>query len=312
MPDKGEKIMPLVTTKTLFEWADKHQKAICAFNVNNMELIQAITEAANEMQLPIILQVSKGARAYANATYLRKLVEAACECTTIPIALHLDHGDTFEVCKDCIDGGFTSVMIDGSHLGYEENIALTKKVVDYAKQFGVSVEGELGQLAGIEDEVSNEESTYTDPSTVKRFVDETGVTSLAISIGTSHGAHKFKPGTDPQLRLDILTAIQKEIPNTPLVLHGASSVTQADVQTINKFGGAIADALGMSEEKLKKTIPLGVRKINIDSDLRLAFTAAIRKHFSEFPSHFDPRQYLKPAREHVKGVVRKKLEYFTK
>jgi len=311
--------MPLVTTKTLFDWANKRKRAICAFNVNNMELIQAITETANEMQLPIILQVSKGARAYANATYLRKLVEAACEVTDIPIALHLDHGDTFDVCKDCIDGGFTSVMIDGSHFPYEENIALTKKVVDYANEYAKknggeppSVEGELGQLAGIEDEVSNEESTYTDPKTVKRFVNETGVTSLAISIGTSHGAHKFKPGTDPALRLDILAAIQKEIPDTPLVLHGASSVTQEDVATINKFGGKIADALGMSEEKLKATIPLGVRKINIDSDLRLAFTAGIRTHFHNHPDHFDPRQYLKPAREHVKGIVRKKLEYFTK
>ena len=311
--------MPLVTTKTLFDWANQRKKAICAFNVNNMELIQAITETANEMQLPIILQVSKGARAYANATYLRKLVEAACECTNIPIALHLDHGDTFEVCKDCIDGGFTSVMIDGSHFPYEENIAITKRVVDYAaeyaKKHGVevpSVEGELGQLAGIEDEVSNEESTYTDPKVVKDFVARTGVTSLAISIGTSHGAHKFKPGTDPQLRLDILEAIHKQIPDTPLVLHGASSVTQEDVATINKFGGAIEDALGMSEEKLTKTIPLGVRKINIDSDLRLAFTAALRTHFHTNPSHFDPRQYLKPAREHVKGIVKKKLECFTK
>jgi len=302
----------LTTTKKLFDWATKNNRAICAFNVNNMELIQAITETANEMQLPIILQVSKGARSYANPIYLRKLVEAACECTNIPIALHLDHGDSFEVCKDCLDGGFTSVMIDGSHLPYEENIALTKKVVEYAKKFGADVEGELGQLAGIEDEVSNEASTYTNPTTVKRFVKETGVTSLAISIGTSHGAHKFKPGTDPQLRLDILAAIQKEIPNTPLVLHGASSVIQEDVKTINRFGGNIADALGMSEEKLAKTIPLGVRKINIDSDLRLAFTAAIRKHFHENPSHFDPRQYLKPAREHVKGIVKKKLEYFTK
>lgn len=311
--------MPLVTTKKLFSWATKNGKAICAFNVNNMELIQAITETANEMKLPIILQVSKGARSYANPVYLRKLVEAAVECTKIPIALHLDHGDTFEVCKDCIDGGFTSVMIDGSHLPYEENIALTKKVVDYAKKYAEkkgcevpSVEGELGQLAGIEDEVSAESSTYTNPKTVKEFVKKTGVTSLAVSIGTSHGAHKFKPGTDPQLRLDILAEIHKEIPNVALVLHGASSVVQEAVQTINRNGGAIKDALGMSEEKLAKTIPLGVRKINIDSDLRLVFTAAIREHFATNPSHFDPRQYLKPAREAVKGIVKKKLESFTK
>lgn len=311
--------MPLVTTKKLFAWANKNQRAICAFNVNNMELIQAITETANEMKLPIILQVSKGARSYANPVYLRKLVEAACECTNIPIALHLDHGDTFEVCKDCIDNGFTSVMIDGSHLSYEENIAVTKKVVDYAQKYAEkhnvtvpSVEGELGKLAGIEDEVSSEESTYTDPTKVKEFVKRTGVTSLAISIGTSHGAHKFKPGTDPQLRLDILEKIHKEIPTTALVLHGASSVVQEAVQAINKNGGAIKDALGMSEEKLAKTIPLGVRKINIDSDLRLVFTAAIREHFTTNPSHFDPRQYLKPARDAVRGIVRKKLEAFTK
>lgn len=303
----------LVNTKELFAWAEKNNKAICAFNVNNMELIQAVTEAANEMQLPIILQVSKGARSYANMTYLKKLVEAALEMTTIPIALHLDHGDSFELCKQCIDDGFTSVMIDGSHHSFEENVALTKQVVDYARSKGdISVEAELGQLAGIEEHVQNEVSHFTDPAVVKEFIERTGADSLAISIGTSHGAFKYKKGSDPKLRFDILQQIQKEIPNTPLVLHGASSVTPEDLDTINKFGGNIADAMGMPEEQLAESIKFGVRKINIDSDLRLALTAKIREHFATKPQDFDPRQYLGPAREHVKKVVRRKLEFFTK
>jgi len=304
--------MPLVTTKTLFAWAAKNNKALCAFNINNLEGVIAVTETADEMKLPIILQVSKASRSYAHMLYFRKLVEAACACTKIPIALHLDHGDSFEICRECIDNGFTSVMIDGSALPFDENIALTKKVVDYAKPRGVNVEGELGELAGIEDDVQSEVSHFTNPATVKEFVRKTGVTSLAVSVGTSHGAHKFKPGTDPKLRLDILAAIQKEIPNIPLVLHGASSVTAADVQTINLFGGKIENAAGIPESEIAKTIPFGVRKINIDSDIRLAFTASIRKYFCQFPSHFDPRQYLKPAREHVKEIVKRKLEFFTK
>jgi fructose-bisphosphate aldolase class II len=244
--------------------------------------------------------------------YLKKLVEAAAACVKSPVALHLDHGDSFELCKASIDGGFTSVMIDGSSLPYEENIKLTKKVVDYAHEHGVDVEGELGQLAGIEEHVQNEESKYTNPATVKDFVKRTGVNSLAVSIGTSHGAHKYKVGTTPELRLDILSEIHNEIPKTPLVLHGASSVVPADVETINRFGGKIENALGMAEDKLAKTIPLGVRKINIDSDLRLAFTAAIREYMEKNPSHFDPRQYLGVAREHVKKLVKRKLEIFTK
>ena len=302
----------LVTTNQLMEWAEKHGKAVVAFNVNNMELIQAVTEAADEMGLPIILQVSKGARKYANITYLKKLVEAACENVKIPMALHLDHGDSFEICKACIDDGFTSVMIDGSHLSFEENIALTKSVVEYAKKFGVSVEAELGKLAGIEEHVHNEESHFTDPTTVAEFIKRTGVDSLAISIGTSHGAFKYKAGTNPELRFDILQEIQKQIPGVPLVLHGASSVTPGDVATINKFGGKLTDAIGMPEQQLAKSIKYGVRKINIDSDLRLAFTAKIREHFATNPQHFDPREYLGPAREHVKQLVKRKLEFFTK
>jgi len=311
--------MKLITTKELFDWANSHNKAICAFNVNNMELIQAVTEAADEMGLPIILQVSKGARSYAQPVYLRKLVEAACECIKIPVALHLDHGDSFELCKASIDGGFTSIMIDGSALTYEENIKLTKSVVDYAKGYAakhgrevVSVEGELGELAGIEEHVSSEKSHYTDPAVVKDFVKRTGVGSLAVSIGTSHGAFKYKPGSKPELRLDILAEIGKQIPKTPLVLHGASSVTPADVNTINQYGGKILSAMGMEESELAKTIPLGVRKINIDSDLRLAFTAKVREYFAQNPAQFDPRGYLGAARAHVKEIVKKKLEIFTK
>jgi len=305
--------MPLVTTKTLFDWAEKRGRAVCAFNINNMELVQAVAAAAGEMKLPVILQVSKGARSYANPVFLRKLAEAVCETTDVPIALHLDHGDSFEICRDCIDSGFSSVMFDGSALGFEENIAITKRVVDYAKPRGVSVEGELGELAGVEDDVrGGEVSHYTNPAQAREFVERTGVTALAVSIGTSHGAHKFRPGTTPSLRLDILAEIHAQIPATPLVLHGASSVTPADVATINACGGRIDDALGTPENQLAATIPLGVRKINIDSDLRLAFTAAIRRHLAENPGDFDPRQYLRPARERVTDIVRRKLEVFTK
>ena len=299
--------MKLKTVAELLDFAAKQNKAVVAFNVNNMELIQAVTEAAEEMQTPIILQVSKGARSYASVKYLMKLVEAAVETVTVPIALHLDHGDSFELCKDCIDNGFTSVMIDGSHLPFEENVALTKKVVEYAAGV-VSVEGELGQIAGIEEHVQNENSHYTDPLLAAEFVKRTGVTSLAVSIGTAHGAFKYK--SEPNLRFDILAEIQKQIPNTPLVLHGASSVTPADVATINRYGGKIENALGISEEALAHAIPLGVRKINIDSDLRLAFTAALRKYLAENPTHFDPRQYLGAARQHVKELVKFKLQSF--
>jgi len=302
----------LTTVKELLSDAQKRNKAVCAFNVNNMELVQAITEAANELKADIILQVSKGARNYANPIYLRKLVEAAVEATNIKIALHLDHGDSFELCKDCIESGFTSVMIDGSHLSFEDNIALTKRVVEYAKAHNVSVEGELGILAGVEDEVSSDKTTYTDPQQALEFVQRTGVDSLAIAIGTSHGAYKYTCEEDAKnLRLDILAQIQKLIPKTPLVLHGASSVTPSSVETINKNGGRLVKAFGTPEELLAKTIPLGVRKINIDSDLRLAFTAKIREYFNQNPEHFDPRQYLSPARKAVKEIVAYKLKMFT-
>ena len=299
----------ILTVKEILDWAQKHNKAVCAFNVNNMELVQAVTEAAAETNVPIILQVSKGAKKYAGMNYILKLVEAAVQVTGVKAALHLDHGDSFELCKECLDNGFTSVMIDGSHLSFEENIALTKRVVDYAKKFGASVEGELGQIAGIEEHVNHEHSLYTDPTKVKEYVMRTGVTSLAISIGTAHGAFKYK--TTPSLRFDILQEIQKEIPNTPLVLHGASSVTLGDVETINKFGGNIQNALGVSEEYLAETIPLGVRKINIDSDLRLAMTAKLREYLGTNPEHFDPRQYLGAAKQHVKELVKKKLGFFS-
>ena len=300
--------MKLVTLKELLDWAVKKNRAVCAFNVNNMELIQAVTETANELGVPIILQVSSGARKYASMIYLRKLVEAAVESIKVPVALHLDHGDTFELCKDCIDSGFTSVMIDGSHHSFEDNIAITKKVVEYAKKHGVSVEGELGMLAGVEDEVSSEVSHYTDPDMAKEFVERTGVDALAISIGTAHGAFKYK--SEPRLRFDILEEIQKRT-SVPLVLHGASSVTPQDVATINANGGVIKNALGVSEEYLAKCIPLGVRKINIDSDLRLAMTASIREYFNKNPEHFDPRQYLSYAKARVKEVVKKKLQVFS-
>lgn len=303
--------MNLVTTKQLFKWAEENKKAVVAFNVNNMELIQAVTEGADEVGVPIILQISKGARNYASLPYLMKLIEAAVSQIKIPVAVHLDHGDSFELCKEVLDAGFTSVMIDGSHLPFEDNIALTRRVVEYANKTGASVEGELGTIGGIEEEKSNERSLYTDPATVREYVERTGVTSLAISIGTAHGAFKYTT-PDPQLRFDILELINKEIPDTPLVLHGASSVTPSDVATINRHGGKIANAIGVSERVLAKSIALGVRKINIDSDLRLAFTSALREHFAKNPDHFDPRQYLGSARAHVKNLVKMKLEIFSK
>ncbi len=301
--------MPLVNTKEMFKAAYEGGYAIGAFNVNNMEIIQGIVEAGKKLNAPLVLQVSKGARAYANHTYLVKLVEAAVEETGLPIALHLDHGPDFETCKSCIDGGFTSVMIDGSHLPYEENVALTKKVVDYAHERGVTVEGELGQLAGVEDDVnvSAEDASYTNPDQVYDFVTRTGVDSLAIAIGTSHGAFKFKPGQKPQLRFDILEEVSKRLPGFPIVLHGASSVVPEFVDMINNYGGEMPDAIGIPEEMLRQSAQMAVCKINIDSDLRLAMTAAIRKHLAENPNHFDPRQYLKPAREAIQGMVEHKI-----
>ncbi len=301
--------MPLVSTKEMFEKAYKGGYAIGAFNVNNMEIIQGITEAAKEENAPLILQVSSGARKYANHTYLVKLVEAAIQETGLPIALHLDHGDTFELCKSCIDGGFTSVMIDGSHHSFEDNIALTRQVVEYAHAHGVAVEGELGRLAGIEDavNVSDKDASYTDPDQVQEFVEKTGVDSLAIAIGTSHGAYKFKPGQKPQLRFDILEEVEKRLPGFPIVLHGASSVIPKYVDIINANGGRMPDAIGIPEDMLRKAASMAVCKINIDSDLRLAMTAAIREHFAQSPEHFDPRQYLSPARANIKELVKHKL-----
>lgn len=301
--------MPLVTSKEMFRKAYEGGYAIGAFNVNNMEIIQGIVDAAKEEKAPLILQVSAGARKYANAIYLRKMVEAAIEDSNLPICLHLDHGDSFELCKDCIDNGFTSVMIDGSHHSFEENIALTKRVVEYAHDHGVVVEAELGRLAGIEDavQVKAEDASYTRPEEVEEFVGKTGVDSLAIAIGTSHGAYKFKPGQNPQLRFDILSEIEKKLPNFPIVLHGASSVPQQFVQIINEHGGKMPDAIGIPEEMLRQAARSAVCKINIDSDLRLACTAAIRKHFDEYPDHFDPRQYLGDARANIKSIVKHKL-----
>lgn len=303
--------MPLVTTTEMFKKAYEGGYAIGAFNVNNMEIIQGITEAAAKLNAPLILQVSAGARKYANHTYLTKLVEAAVIETGLPIALHLDHGADFETCKSCIDGGFTSVMIDGSHLTYEENVALTKKVVEYAHAHSVTVEGELGRLAGVEDDVqvSEEDSSYTNPDEVYDFVTKTGVDSLAIAIGTSHGAFKFKPGQDPKIRLDILEEIEKQLPGFPIVLHGASSVVPEFVDEINKFGGKMDNAIGIPESELRKAAEKAVCKINIDSDLRLAMTAAIRKYMAENPSHFDPRQYLSPARDAIMEMVAHKIEF---
>ncbi len=301
--------MAIVTTKEMFKKAYDGGYAVGAFNVNNMEIIQGITEAAKELNSPLILQVSKGARAYANHTYLMKLVEAASEETGLPIALHLDHGDSFELCKSCIDGGFTSVMIDASSKPFEENIALTRKVVEYAHDHGVVVEAELGTLAGVEDEVSvsAEDSSYTRPDDVQEFVESTGCDSLAIAIGTSHGAFKFKPGTQPQLRFDILEEGAARLPQFPIVLHGASSVPQEFVKMINVFGGNMPGAIGVPEDQFRKAASLAVCKINIDSDIRLAMTASVRKYLIEHPDHFDPRQYLKPARTAVKDMVAHKI-----
>lgn len=301
--------MPLVTSKEMFKKAYEGGYAIGAFNVNNMEIIQGITEAAKEVNAPLILQVSAGARKYAKHGYLMKLVEAAIEDTGLPICLHLDHGESFEVCKDCIDGGFTSVMIDGSHLSFEENIAMTKKVVDYAHARGVVVEAELGRLAGVEDDVnvSTEDSSYTDPNEVEEFVRATGVDSLAIAIGTSHGAFKFKPDQKPQLRFDILEEVSKRLPGFPIVLHGASSVIPEHVATINANGGDLADAIGIPEDMLRQAATMAVCKINIDSDLRLAMTAGVREHLMANPAHFDPRQYLKPGRENIHALVKNKI-----
>lgn len=301
--------MALVTTKEMFEKAYAGGYAIGAFNVNNMEIVQGITEAAKEENAPVILQVSAGARKYAKHGYLVKLVEAAIADTDLPIALHLDHGEDFEICKACIDGGFTSVMIDGSKHSFEDNIALTKKVVEYAHAHGVVVEGELGKLAGIEDDVnvSAEDASYTRPEEVEEFVSRTGVDSLAIAIGTSHGAFKFKPGQKPQLRFDILEEISRRLPNFPIVLHGASSVSQEYVKTIMANGGKLDDAIGIPEEMLRKAASMAVCKINIDSDLRLAFTAGVREYLYNNPSHFDPRQYLTPARNNIKALVKHKI-----
>ena len=302
--------MPLVNSKELFRKAYEGGYAIGAFNVNNMEIVQGIIDACKELNSPVILQVAGSARKYARHGYLYHMVKAAEEETGLPIVLHLDHGSSFELCKDCIDGGFTSVMIDGSHLPYEENVALTKKVVDYAHAHGVTVEGELGQLAGVEDEVSvdADKACYTDPDQVQDFVSRTGVDSLAIAIGTSHGAFKFKPGQKPQLRFDILQEIMDRLPGFPIVLHGASSVMPEYVATINQYGGEMADAIGIPEDMLRKAASMAVCKINVDSDLRLALTAGIRKHLAENPTHFDPRQYLTDGRNNITAVVKHKIE----
>ena len=312
--------MALVTTTEMFKKAYNGGYAVGAFNVNNMEIVQGITEACREEKAPVILQVSKGARAYANHTYLVKLVEAAViECPEIPIALHLDHGDSFETCKSCIDGGFTSVMIDASSKSFEENIAITKKVVEYAHDHGVVVEAELGSLAGIEDEVnvSAEAASYTRPEEVEEFVTRTGCDSLAIAIGTSHGAYKFTPEqctvneqgilVPPALRFDVLEEVTRRLPGFPIVLHGSSSVPQEYVKMVNAHGGKMPNAIGVPEEQLRKAASLSVCKINIDSDLRLAMTGTIRQFYDEHPDKFDPREYLKPARANIKELVRHKL-----
>lgn len=311
--------MPLVTSTEMFKKAYDGGYAIGAFNVNNMEIIQGITEAAKECNAPVILQVSKGARAYANRTYLVKLVEAAVIETGLPICLHLDHGDSFETCKECVDDGFTSVMIDCSSKPLEENIRITKQVVEYAHAHGVVVEAELGTLAGVEDEVkvSAEDSSYTKPEDVERFVKETGCDSLAIAIGTSHGAYKFTPEqctrneegilVPPPLRFDILEEVSKRLPGFPIVLHGSSSVPQEYVKMINENGGKMPDAVGIPEEQLRQAARMAVCKINIDSDLRLAMTGTIRKFFNEHPEKFDPREYLKPARANIKELVKHKI-----
>ena len=314
--------MPLVTTKEMFKKAYEGHYAIGAFNVNNMEIVQGITEAAKELNAPLILQCSAGARKYAKHQYLVHLVQAAIEDTGLPIALHLDHGADFETCKSCIDGGFTSVMFDGSHYSFKENIEKTKEVVEYAHAHGVVVEAELGQLAGIEDDVkvAAHEAHYTDPNEVEEFVKETGVDSLAIAIGTSHGAYKFTPDqctrneqgilVPPPLRFDILEEVAKRLPNFPIVLHGASSVPQDFVKIINENGGHMPDAVGVPEDQLRKAASMAVCKINIDSDLRLAMTAGIRKHFNDHPDHFDPRQYVADGRTNIKAIVSHKIKEF--
>ncbi len=301
--------MALVTTMEMFKKAYEGGYAIGAFNINNMEIIQAITEAAEELRSPVILQVSAGARKYAKHEYLLALAKAAIADTGIDLALHLDHGADFEICKSCIDGGFTSVMIDGSHHNFEDNIALTKKVVEYAHAHGVVVEGELGKLAGVEDDVnvSAEDAMYTNPAEVEEFVTKTGVDSLAIAIGTSHGAYKFKPGTKPQLRFDILDEISKRLPGFPIVLHGASSVPQEFVNEINSLGGKMPDAIGIPESMLRQAATSAVCKINIDSDIRLAMTAGIRRVFTAQPDVFDPRTYLTVARDEVRKMVKHKI-----
>ena len=317
------KDLGLVNTREMFKKAVAGGYAIPAFNFNTMEQMQAIVQAAVETKSPVIMQVSKGARKYANPTILRYMAEGAVAyakelgCENPQIVLHLDHGDSFETCKDCIDSGFSSVMIDGSHLPFEENIALAKKVVDYAHQFDVTVEAELGVLAGVEDEVSAAESHYTQPEEVIEFATRTGCDSLAISIGTSHGAYKFTPEqctrnekgilVPPPLAFDILHAIEEKLPGFPIVLHGSSSVPQDEVATINQFGGQLPDAIGIPEEQLREASKSAVCKINIDSDSRLAMTAAIRKHLAENPSHFDPRQYLTPARDNMKKMYMHKI-----
>ena len=309
--------MALVTTKEMFKKAYEGGYAIGAFNINNMEIVQAITEAAAEAKSPVILQVSAGARKYAKHEYLMALANAAINDSGIDLALHLDHGADFEICKSCIDGGFTSVMIDGSHFDYEDNIALTKKVVEYAHERGCVVEGELGVLAGVEDDVVAEHSSYTRPEEVEDFVTRTGVDSLAISIGTSHGAYKFTPAqctrnekgilVPPPLRFDILEEIGKRLPEFPIVLHGASSVPQEYVAEINQLGGQLPDAVGIPEEQLRRAAQMAVCKINIDSDIRLAMTAGIRRVLTNTPAAFDPRDYLKVAREEVKKMVKHKI-----
>ncbi|HJD22693.1 MAG TPA: class II fructose-1,6-bisphosphate aldolase [Firmicutes bacterium] len=302
--------MPLVNTREMFKKAYEGGYAIGAFNVNNMEIVQGIVEACKELNSPVILQASGGARKYAHSAYLTAMVKAAVEETGLPIALHLDHGNSFELCKDCIDSGFTSVMIDGSHLPYEENVALAKQVAEYAHPRNVTVEAELGQLAGIEDEVNvdADKASYTDPGQVQDFVTRTGVDSLAIAIGTSHGAYKFKPGQKPQLRFDILQEVMDRLPGFPIVLHGASSVMPEYVAMINQFGGKMDDAIGIPEDMLRKAASMAVCKINVDSDLRLAMTAGVRKHLAENPSHFDPRQYLGDGRDAITAVVKHKIE----
>lgn len=297
--------MPLVTSKEMFDKAYKGGYAVGAFNVNNMEQIQGIVQAGHETNSPLILQISMGARKYANMIYLKKLIEAAVIETNLPICVHLDHGDGFEICRQCVDDGFTSVMIDASHLPFEENVALSKQVAEYAHSHGVVVEAELGVLAGMEEHVQSKYGRFTDPGEVEEFVSRTGVDSLAIAIGTSHGAFKFKGAAE--LRFDILEEVGKRLPDFPIVLHGASSVPQKFVEEINRYGGKMEGAQGVPEEMLRRAAGMAVCKINIDSDIRLAITASIRKYLAENPSHFDPRQYLKPARQAVADMVKHKI-----